>query len=441
METTEKTTSGFFNSLGFKLATIGFLSLLLLIPSAFILDLIREREQRRAEAIEEVSAIWGNSQTLAGPFLTIPYYITHETKEGKTTSIHYAHFLPDQLNITGKIVPEVRKRGIFKVVTYKSQLHFSGTFNKPLLKDLVKSSEFTTDQAYIEIGIPDMRGLKKNIQIAWDDTSLTVIPGLITNDIKETGVHGTVTLADKDSYTFSFDMDLNGSYSMNFIPLGKETRISIASPWPSPSFKGAFIPEKSKIDKNGFSADWNVLQLNRTFPQQWIDNEYAVQSSSFGVELITPVDAYQKSERSAKYAILFIGLTFLVFFFSEIMTKTRIHIVNYLLSGFALCVFYSLLVSLAEHIPFNLAYLIAATTIITMIGVFSKALYQSKRVMFTIISSLTTLYLYLFVILQLNDYSLLFGNIGLVVILGIVMYFSRKIDWYGTGKNSISKEE
>lgn len=440
METLEKTTSGFFNSLGFKLATIGFLSLLLLIPAAFILDLIREREQRRTDAIAEVSAIWGNSQTLAGPFLTIPYYTTEETKEGKTTSIHYAYFLPDQLNITGKIVPEVRKRGIFKVVTYKSLLHFSGTFNKPLLKDLVKRSDFTTDQAFIEIGIPDMRGLKKNIQIAWDDTLLTVIPGLKTNDINETGVHGTITLADKDSYTFSFDMDLNGSYSMNFVPLGKETRISITSPWPSPSFKGAFIPEKSKIDKNGFSADWSVLQLNRTFPQQWVGDEYSVNSSSFGVELITPVDAYQKSERSAKYAILFIGLTFLVFFFSEIMTKTRIHIVNYLLSGFALCVFYSLLVSLAEHIPFNLAYLIAGSTIITMIGVFSKALYQSKRVMLTIISSLTALYLYLFVILQLNDYSLLFGNIGLVVILGVVMYFSRKIDWYGTGKNSINKE-
>lgn len=435
METSEKTTGGFFNSLGFKLATIGALSLLLLIPAAFVRDLIREREQRRTEAIQEVSAIWGNSQTLTGPFLSIPYHVIIETKEGKSTELHYAHFLPDQLNITGKITPEVRKRGIFKIVTYKSQLHFSGTFSKPQLQELVRNQNIIPDQAFIEIGIPDMRGLKKNIRIQWNDTLIDVIPGLKNNDVDVTGVHGIAKLSNDNSYAFSFDLDLNGSYSMNFVPIGKDTRVTISSTWPSPSFKGAFIPEKSKIDQKGFTANWNVLQLNRTFPQQWIDQEYTVQSSAFGVELITPVDAYQKSERSAKYAILFIGLTFLVFFFAEIMTKTRIHIINYLLSGFALCVFYSLLIALAEHIPFNLAYLISGATIITMIGVFSKALYQSQKVMFTITGSLVALYLYLFIILQLNDYSLLFGNIGLVVILGTVMYFSRKIDWYGSDKN------
>jgi inner membrane protein len=420
--------NGFFSSLGFKLSLIAFLSLLLLIPATMILELVREREQRRNETVTSVSSLWGNAQTITGPVLTIPF----ETMEKKgndeySTIINYAHYLPENLTIEGRVVPEVRKRGIYRVVTYAAQLHVSGNF---AFDSAAGDVEGKIQDAFIEIGIPDMRGINKDIVIRWNSQSVHVIPGMKSNDITNSGIHAPVEYISGQEYRFEFDIDLNGSHSINFIPLGKETNVKLISPWTDPSFIGAFLPDDRNIDDKGFTATWNILQLNRNFPQQWNNDAYSVSGSAFGVELITPVDHYQKSERSVKYAILFIGLTFLVFFFSEVMTKTRIHPVQYLLTGFAVVIFYSLLTALSEHIDFNLAYLVSATVIILMVAAFAKSLYRNWQVTLTVSSCLAALYVFLFVILQLADYSLLLGNIGLVVILGIVMYFSRKIDWY-----------
>ena len=432
METIETKITGFFNSLGLKLALIIFLTLLLLIPASMILNLIREREQRHNETIKEVTSAWGNSQTLIGPVLTIPYeYSKKGNKDDYVSITGQAHFLPENLKITGTVEPNVRNRGIYKVVTYRTQLHVSGNFTAPDLKSLgIGPGSVDAGQICLEMGIPDMRGLNKNIAIQWGDTSVDVVPGLKSTDIFESGVHAGVKMQSGSSYNFSYDIDLNGSNSLNFVPVGKETDITVTSSWKSPSFNGAFLPDDKKVDDKGFRAYWNVLQLNRNYPQQWINNEYSVNESSFGVELITPVDGYQKSERSAKYAILFIGLTFLIFFFAEVMTGTRIHAINYLLTGFGLCIFYSLLTALSEHISFNLAYLVAGVTIAGMTTAFTQSLYRKWQVTITVSGSLCALYVFLFGILQLEDYSLLFGNIGLVIILGIVMFYSRKIDWY-----------
>ncbi len=432
METTGKTINGFFNSAGFKLGLIGILTLFLLIPANLILDLIREREQRRSETVLEVTSVWGNAQTILGPVMTLPYEVTVKTgKDTYITETRYAHFLPEVLKIEGTVEPEVRYRGIYKVVTYSTKLRVSGNFAPVDATGLNLPEAAVINRAAIfEIGIPDMRGINKDVSFQWGDTALPVIPGLPNTHIAASGIHANVRLDANQASSFSFELDLNGSQSLNFIPIGKETNIHLTSTWASPSFNGAFLPDNRKIDEKGFRADWNILQLNRNYPQQWIDDQYSVDESSFGVELLTPVDTYRKSERSVKYAILFIALTFLVFFFAEVMTKTRIHFINYLLTGIALCIFYSLLTALAEHISFTLAYVAASVIIISMIALFANSLYKKRQVTLTIIGTLVALYIFLFVILQLMDYSLLFGNIGLVIILGIVMYFSRKIDWY-----------
>jgi inner membrane protein len=437
MENLEKVKNSLFNSVGLKLVLIAFLSLLLLIPALMIMNLIREREQRSNETINEVTALWGNEQTLTAPVLTLQVVTLPkpgQNSAGGTTL--YAHFLPEDLKITGNAEPEVRHRGIYRVVTYRSKLHVTGIFLPPDLDALkISSEEISSIDAWIEIGIPDMRGINQNIQIHWGDSVTPVIPGTISREIAPSGVHAPVKINFAAPVTFSFDVDLNGSSALNFIPLGKETNVDLSSTWTSPKFKGAFIPDNQKVDEKGFTAHWNILQLNRNYPQQWIDNQYKVDESSFGVDLITQVDTYQKSMRSAKYAILFIVLTFLVFFFAEIMTSIRIHIFNYLLVGIALCIFYSLLTALAEYIPFTIAYLIASIVIIGMIAVFAHSLYAKKQVTLTVTMTLAALYIYLFVILQLANYSLIIGNIGLVVILGLVMYFSRKIDWYSPVKS------
>jgi inner membrane protein len=436
MEHTEKLYKRITGSVSFKLAIIGILTLLLLIPAGMIQNLIREREQRRDETITEVTAKWGNSQTLCGPVLTIPYKTYLQSGKNIVTNVHYAHFLPSFLEVSGKITPEVRHRGIYKVIAYNALLSVSGNFEVVNLNALsIDPVDVLWKEATVEVGIPDMRGINKSISIAWNDTSVPVMPGIPINDINSSGVYAKIPVSETSISDFSFIIDIKGSHSLNFVPLGKETNINISSSWKDPSFMGAFVPDDQHVSDTGFTARWNILQLNRNYPQQWTDDKFNTGESAFGVDLIIPIDTYQKSMRSAKYAILFIALTFLILFFAEVMRKTSIHPVQYLLIGIALSIFYTLLTALSEHISFFLSYLIASVAIIAMISLFAQSLYKSIRVSLTVAGSLTALYVFLYVVLQLTDYALLFGSIGLVIVLAIVMYFSRKIDWNGVVKD------
>ena len=431
MENQEKLHKRITGSVSFKLVIIAILTFLLLIPAGMIQNMIREREQRRNETITEVTSKWGYSQTLCGPVLTIPYKTYLKTDENLVTTINYAHFLPSSLDITGRVTPEIRHRGIYKVIAYKANLSYQGTFEAVDLKSLsINPADILWEEASVEIGISDMRGINQPIVVSWNESRVPVMPGIPIKDINPSGVNAKVKAAENSACVFSFNLDLNGSHSLNFVPLGKETTVKISSPWKDPSFMGAFVPDEHHITDTGFTARWNILQLNRNYPQQWINDNFETTESAFGVDLIIPVDTYQKSMRSVKYAILFIALTFLIFFFAEFIRKTRIHPVHYLLVGVGLTIFYTLLTALSEHISFALSYLIASVVIIVIISLFAQSLYKNTQGICHCAGSLTALYVFLFVVLQLTDYALLFGSVGLVIVLAIVMYFSRKIDWY-----------
>jgi inner membrane protein len=434
MENSEKPISSFVASPGFKLGLIAVLTLLLLIPASMIRELITERELRRNETITEVTSVWGNEQTLCGPVLTVPVEQVEENDKGVAkTMVRYAHFLPEALKIEGTIEPEVRYRGIYKVITYHTRLHFSGSYAPVSFEGLSLNSEKIKDNlAWLELGIPDMRGINQEIRPIVNDDTLDAVPGIPSKELSVAGVHCKVPLTLNKGLEFSFELDLNGSHALNFVPIGKTSEVLLSSSWNSPSFGGAFLPDSRDVNKQGFSASWKILQLNRNYPQQWIGDQYSVSESVFGVSLITPVDTYQKSMRSVKYALLFIGFTFIIFFFAEIITRVRIHPIQYVLTGIALCIFYSLLTALAEHINFALAYLISSISIISIISIFAYSLYKNFRVMLILTGSLLVLYVYLYIILQLSDYALLFGNIGLVIVIALVMYFSRRIDWYSS---------
>ena len=236
-------------------------------------------------------------------------------------------------------------------------------------------------------------------------------------------------------YRFSFDVELKGSQQLYFTPVGKETDVVLNSDWQTPKFDGAFLPDQHKTDKAGFKAHWNILNLNRNYPQSWTGSSYKLRDSSFGVDLKLPVDNYQKSHRSIHYAILFIGLTFLVFFFIEIFQASGIHPIQYILVGIALVVFYTLLLSISEHIRFNYAFILSALATVALISMYVRAILGSLKMSLFIAGLLSMLYLFIFVIIQLEDLALLIGSIGVFVILGLVMYFSRKIDWYGIGQD------
>lgn len=420
------------DSITFKLVVIGFLIIVLLIPMQMIRKLISEREYTRQAVVEEISSKWARAQTINGPVVTVPYKYTYKEDDKTKTAIEYAHFLPEELNIKGNLLPEERYRGIYKVIVYNTNLEISGKFNNfSFDRWRIKPADILWDEAYLSIGIPDMRGINKSINVELNDEIYPVDPGIRSNDIAGSGVSAPIKINGTDTvYNFKFNLDLKGSETLSFIPLGKATSVKVESPWATPSFTGSFLPDSRDINESGFVANWTVLHLNRNYPQQWLGSKYNVYDSKFGVDLLTPVDHYLKSERAIKYAIMFIALTFLVFFFTEVLNKKRIHPIQYLLIGISLIIFYTLLLSLSEHISFGLSYLIASIAIITLIGLYTKSAVNKTRITLAVIAVLVTLYVFLYTILQLEDFSLLMGSIGIFIALALVMYLSRKVDWY-----------
>lgn len=420
-------------SVTLKIVSVGILILLLLIPAAMIKDLIRERQSRRDSVVKEISQKWGYSQIITGPFITIPFKTFFKDHDGKTQfNLNYLHILPETLNITGQMKPEIRYRSLFEAVLYNIKLKFSGNFKLPPASQLnIDSNNILWDKAYLSLGITDLRGIHDKIIISFNKSAYDANPGLKTTDLSAAGVSTLIKpLLPNEANTFSFALDLNGSEQVSFIPVGESNTVRINSSWPSPSFNGAFLPATREVKQDGFSASWKILHLNRNYPQFWEDVQYKVTQSSFGVKLILTTDIYQKSMRLAKYSIMFLAFTFAAFFFSEITNKQRIHPIQYILIGIAILIFYTLVLSLSEHMHFNYAYILSATSITFIISAYAKAIIDNSKFALTILGILAILYGYLFIVLQLEDYALILGSIGLLSILTIVMYLTRKINWY-----------
>ncbi len=433
----------------FKIGIIIFLVLILLIPTSMVKSLIDEREYVQRDAIMEVSSKWGNGQTLSGPFISIPYdkYIKKFNKKDSVNEIikvkEWAHFLPEKLEIVGQINPEKRYRGIYEVVVYETNLQFKGNFNNIDFKKFdVDKKDVHFDKATLSFGITDLKGIEKQIKLNWNNQTVFFNSGLTSKNIVSSGINASITI-DKDSltdYDFSTEIDLKGSQYLYFTPVGKTTDVKITSNWNTPSFTGAYLPDSRTINKDGFESNWNILHLNRNYPQEWIGSSFNIDDSAFGTDLLLPVDNYKKAYRVAKYAILFLALTFMTFFFVEILNKVFIHPIQYFLVGIALIIFYTLLLSFSEHITFNMAYILASILTLSMISLYTLAILKSKQIALLILGILLILYSFIFTIIQLEDYALLIGSLGLFTILGIVMYLSRKIDWYNIRLGNTEKE-
>lgn len=431
------------SSMTVKLFVIGFLILLFLIPLGMVDSLVRERAQRREEAVAEVASTWGSSQILGGPVLVVPYLLHSKDEEGKATTWRsFASFLPDTLNVEGQILPERRSRGIFEAVVYRADLRWTGTFERPSFQEWrIPPEDVVWEDAYLTVGVPDMRGIRTALKLDWRGQELPLEPagaeaGLWRSGLKVTKLPGLSEGNEGERYAFAFDLAVNGNAALQFLPLGKQTKVALKSDWPAPKFTGAFLPEERTVSGTGFSALWNLSYFGRSYPQQWRQDEAervasaeSLQGSAFGVELFLPVDIYQKTERSTKYGVLFLLLTFLTFFLYEVWNPFSLHPLQYLLVGAALCLFYLLLLSISEHAPFALAYLVAATATVLLIGGYSAAILRGRLRALVMTGVLGGLYGYLYVLLQLEDYALLLGAVGLFATLALVMYVTRRIDW------------
>ena len=421
-------------SITFKLISIGILVLLLLIPKSMINSLIVEREQRMHETVSEVTDKWSRRQTVSGPILTIPYkkYLLTEDKKNIKEIIRYATFLPEQLKIETTIVPEERYRGIFKVIVYKAQLSINGKFPRPDFSVWdIDEKDILWSKATLNIGISDLRGIEQQVSLKQKNINKAFQPGTSESSLFNSGIHiplqeSIQQFIDSD---FSIDISLKGSEELFFVPLGKNTDVKMTSTWKDPSFIGSFLPER-EINQDGFKASWQILHFNRNYPQSWTTANYNIEESKFGVNLLVAADHYQKSLRTSKYAILIITLSFLMFFLIEVTQKLRIHAFQYILIGLALMIFYTLLLSISEHLGFNIAYWISGISVIGLISIYSLSVLNNKRLSYLLAGSLSMIYGFLFIIIQIETYALLIGSIGLFIILALTMYFTRKISWY-----------
>jgi inner membrane protein len=312
---------------------------------------------------------------------------------------------PVKAEITGDLQAEIRKKGIFEIPFYNAAVKIKGKFN--IAKD--------RNYKYLRLKVSDKFPVEIK-KFLWNNKPLSRYDYSRENNIIALRIP-----REKGDGTFFLSMNIHGLDKFHIIPFSKNTKIALTSNWSNPNFTGAYLPGSRKIDSKGFSAAWNITL------QEIKINDY---SSAFGVNLFVPVDSYQQTERSVKYAILFISLTFLTFFLIEIMSNIKIHPLQYLLVGFALTLFYLLLLSLSEHVNFILSYLLATMATITLISTYSIKILQNKTSTNIMIFLLTLLYTFLFTLLQLEEYALLMGSLALFIILAVVMYITRDVDWY-----------
>ena len=421
-------------SVALRIILIASIIILLIIPLLMVQSLITDRQSYRQEAVNEISKSWAGVQTIAGPMITVSRKVEKADKKGnKYFVINNDYYLPETLKIDVEVAPEKRYKGIYEVMLYKSKVKMSGTINLSKLKEKFQDEKF--DESYISFNISDLRGIQKDAELVLDGKKYKLTPGL-KDKVFHNGFYCDLDLSTQDlPKNFEIELELNGMENLDFVPLGKFTEVNMKSSWNNPSFEGAFLPSSREITEDGFTAQWKVNYFNRSYPQEWESKTYDPFTSAFGVKLLVPVDEYQKTMRTSKYGIMIIVLTFLSFFMIELFSKKVIHPIQYLLVGLALIIFYSILLAISEYILFQYSYLISSLLIIALIGFYAKSIYQSKQISFIVTGMLMMFYGFMYVILQLQDYSLLIGTIALFIILAAIMFFTRKINWFDVLSN------
>ena len=421
---------------GLKLLLIAGMCVAFLIPQALIRNLVSERQSTESNAESEVFEKWAGPQTVAGPVIKVDYMWV-EGKDGKKER-RTKVILPEQLDVKGHVKTKTLKRGIYDFSVYETTLDLTGQFKLP--KDFEKMQEgheWCFEKAKIIVGLPNLRGLSDNVALNLNGTTYDMVAE--TGNLKGLSCEVDLSrLQEGETFAFSLVLPFKGSGDLMFAPVGQTTTVNLTSDCITPSFNGYYLPDERRVTDTGFLAEWKVLAINRDYPQvldasfigsyQYGTSDF--NNSTFGVQLKVPVEQYQQTERAVKYAFLIILLTFAAVFFVEMQKATPIHPVQYLLIGIALIVFYTLLLSFSEHINFGLSYLIASVMTIGMIVLFMASVTKDKKTALGIGALLAVLYVFVYVLLQLESYALLVGSVGLFIILGIAMFATQKIEWY-----------
>ncbi|MFY7899915.1 MAG: cell envelope integrity protein CreD [Chitinophagaceae bacterium] len=422
------------NKLLYKAITTGLLILGMLVPTFFVESIIEERSQRQKDVVKEVSSKWANAQTITNPYLSIPYMSKEKNERGAdTVLVRDIIILPQNLQVKSTLFPEERPRSIYKVMLYKSITQASGNFQLQLPKEII-AENLLLNEAKVCVGISDFKGIEERMVIQLAGKNYELTPGLPSKKLDDKGLSAAIQLTNEiiqNPIQFGIQMKIKGSEKLYFTPLAANSTFKVDGKWNSPSFDGITLPTERNVSNNGFNASWTFNQASLPFTTAITEfEELNKQNFAFGVNMIQPADQYAKTSRSIKYAILIIGLTFSLFFIIELLQNKPLHPVQYILVGIALCIFYTLLLSIGEFIQFNYAYIIAAFATVALIFMYTKSHFGSWITASIFGSILAALYGFILILIQLEDTALLVGSIGLFMVLALVMYSSRKINWY-----------
>ena len=435
-----------------KLLGVGALVLVLLIPLVMIRGVLSDRLSRRNEAVVDITSSWGKEQNVIGPMLGIPYQYKFkavkempapdgkmERREVEETATAAAYFLPETLHITGDAQTQMLHRGIYNAAVFRAQVKLSGKFAPPDFGPLkIDLKDVQWKDAFVTIAVNDLRGTREGIVLDWGGAKHPLLPG---SQVPGYTTGATASLGtDKpiaSEIDFSIPLDFNGSEGIFFAPFGVQNEAILKSNWADPAFRGAFLPAERSVRPDGFDAKWKVSYYGRDYPQSWTSragNErfttQSVSNSLFGVQLLSILDAYRYVERSIKYGVLFLVLVFTTFFLFEVTARQKIHPFQYLMVGAALCLFYLLLLSISEFIGFGWAYLIAVVASTVLITWYCRFFLGGDVRTLMIGAGLVGVYTFLYITLRQQDYALLMGAIALFIVLAVVMYVTRKVDWY-----------
>lgn len=437
-----------------KLSLVLLLCLIAMIPLAMVRGLIAERQALRDGVVRDIEAGTVGQQTLRGPVLAVPYekvaVESRQEKRGdqvveikqKVRSSGTLYFLPEAVDIAGTADVQERRRGIYRAQAYSGDWRIKGRFELPADFGVGQAhATYTFGTPELGFGIADPRGIAPEVSLILDGRPATIEAGTQVPGLGR-GVHVALNSlrqksATPQSFDFELRMNLAGLNRIQFIPTGRTSTVTLSSAWPHPGFFGPLLAQH-EIDASGFRAKWKT-----SFLASNVHQEYArcfegggcdgFNSSAFGVGLIEPADLYLQLERSVKYGLLFVGLTFMAFFLFDVLKQCPIHPVQYGLVGGALIVFYLLVTSLSEHIPFGYAYLIAATACVVLVGYYVAHVIGSWRRGSLIASMIAALYGVLYIILRSEDNALLMGSALLFGLLAAIMVGTRRIDWYRLG--------
>ncbi|MEW5736996.1 MAG: cell envelope integrity protein CreD [Thermodesulfobacteriota bacterium] len=440
-----------------KVALIVFLILLLEIPMARINGLIAERERRSRSVVEEVWKLWGGLQVISGPVLVVPFVTRSKESvrvwdEEKKTFImedrekverHAMTVLPEKLAINGAMGIQKRYRGIYEAPVYEAELSLSGRFGRPDFSGVkVLPEDIDWKQARVWMGVSDLRGIRKAVAFSWAGKPCGMQPEAGPGKAGPPGLAAFPGLsAGGGDGVFSLSFTVDGSEELLFSPAGRTTEVALSSAWPHPGFVGGFLPYDRDVTDTGFKARWSILEVNRPLPRTAVDETLPLAEHAFGVRVVTPVNVYLMASRAAKYSTVFIALTFFALFVSELIARVRLHSIQYLMAGLAVVIFYALLLSLSEHVGFSRSYGAAAAAVTLLIGIYASGALGKKALALLVAGVLAVLYAYWYVLLQMEDYSLVFGCVGSFLLLAAVMLGTRRTDWRVLDRKLLSRAE